>query len=436
MNMPIQEELGYLLEQHLNNRLTPAERTRFLDLLRREEYRHLLAGTIEELLSRPGLAGPDIKRLDMQQLFEKVISEAASRQVGRAELAAKTTGAFQASGNFKAPRRLRLYYPAAAAVLLFVLAAWLFIRNRQTPHAGIQPQANAQASNRTTHLNNQVLLTLADGSQVPLDSARDGVLALAQKQGGDIVKTGQGDIVYKTKAVSGALAVYNTITTPRGGQYHITLPDNTQVWLNAASSLKFPVAFSGKQRSVTLTGEGYFEVAKDPSRPFTVDVAYAQPTTGPNEKARGMKINVLGTNFNVMAYPNEEKIRTTLLEGSVQLAGKTDRLILKPGEQGSTAATGEAFQLSNPNMQEVIAWKNGEFRFDNTPVTAIMRQVERWYDLSVSYEGNITDLTLSGVISRKEEVTQLMDILEATHKVHFKLQNDRLVVMPYDNKGQ
>jgi ferric-dicitrate binding protein FerR (iron transport regulator) len=451
--MSIQEELQYLLTQYLEDRLTPGERARLLALLRKEEHRRLLADRIEELLGQPVRSDGKGLSFDKQELFQQVLDEAGVRLAEARSATDRSPGTRRVEiGSPVVPMgrqhshewRRRLSY--AAAVLLVLAGTWWFMENRNAGGQLAGQPTGKRSTAPVRHGGNQVLLTLADGSQVPLDTVKEGLLDEAGKaqRGAEIFKAGREEIIYKPTAGAGGSAsssdgsgplVYNTITTPRGGQFHIVLPDNTQVWLNAASSLRFPVAFSGRERVVMLSGEGYFEVAKDAARPFAVIVASAEEKgMGTGSAEGGMKVNVLGTHFNIMAYSDENTVRTTLLEGAVRLTSHAGNMLLKPGQQGSLPHNSDQFRLSVPDIGEVIAWKNGEFRFDNTPVSTIMRQIERWYDLSVGYEGDVQDIDLSGVISRKEEVTQLLEILEATHKIHFRIEKDRLIVMPYEKK--
>ena len=236
-----------------------------------------------------------------------------------------------------------------------------------------------------------------------------------------IIKLNNGQLAYKPLQGKASEAAYNTLATPKGGQYTITLSDGTRVWLNAASSLRFPAAFTGRTRVVELTGEGYFEVAKDPTMPFKV-------------KAKGMEVEVLGTHFNINAYADENTVNTTLLEGSVKVAKGNENKKIKPGQQAVIRDNGDLSIVNAINVEEVIAWKNNEFRFEHIKVSKIMRQVARWYDVEIEYEKNVPDVELSGIISRKEEVSQLLEILEATHKIQFQLSGNKIMVLPYYKK--
>ncbi|OQP38664.1 hypothetical protein A4H97_18260 [Niastella yeongjuensis] len=416
--MPVGEELRYLLEKQLQGQLTAAERSRFLYLLRQPQNRLLVEDNLEDILHQHRYS--DTAHFDKQTLFEQVMQAA-----GDADTTTETP-------VISLYTKTRKWLPYAAAILITILAAtWYF-----TQHSRRNETLAATTTTSLTHSPdnaNKVLLTLADGTQVAVDEVRDGNI---DNRLGANIKKEQGVIVFNASSTASpnTKETYNTITTTRGKQYHIILPDKTEVWLNAASSLKFPLAFNGKERKVALTGEGYFEVTKNPGQPFIVT-------------ANGQTVKVLGTHFNIMAYTNEEAIRTTLLEGSVKVGrrqpaeDREESVILKPGEQSIAVASPLTTHHSpltinhSPNLEQIMAWKNGEFRFEDTGIETIMRQVERWYDLDVVYKGTLpSDLGLSGVIARTEKVTQLLEILETTHKVHFILEGNKLVVMPYQSK--
>ena len=280
---------------------------------------------------------------------------------------------------------------------------------------------------------NRAMLTLADGSSIILGSAPNGVLA---KQANiDIRKATAGNIVYDASNTLklGAQVLYNTITTPRGGQYKVTLSDGTKVWLNAASSLKFPAAFSAKERTVELTGEAYFEVAK------LTGPLVAGHTGGriPFKVVTARQtVEVLGTHFNINAYTDEATVNTTLLEGSVKVihAETNSSQHLKPGQQ---ARLRDNIRVLNVDASDFIAWTNGYFTFSHENIGSIMRQVSRWYDINIQYEGDITQEVFVGTISKFKDVEQVLHMLQLTGSVHFKIENDpaalgkkRIIVMP------
>jgi ferric-dicitrate binding protein FerR (iron transport regulator) len=261
---------------------------------------------------------------------------------------------------------------------------------------------------------NKAILTLADGSTIVLDSARNGHLAL---QGKTNIEKSDGQLTYK-KVETTTEALYNTITTPRGGQYAVTLADGTKIWLNAASSLKYPTAFAGTTRQVELTGEAYFEIAADQSKPFKV-------------RLNGMDVQVLGTRFNIKAYQDDTTIRTTLLDGAVKLSAATaGESILKPGQQGALRPNQHHFTIREVNVNNAVAWRNGYFAYDNEDVHDIMKDMSRWYNVDVEFNGHLIDNKLGGTISRYQNAEDVLQILEMTGAMHFKIKDKKIIVMP------
>lgn len=305
----------------------------------------------------------------------------------------------------------------AAAVVLLTLSAGLYFYQQLVPElTKVFPE---QFTADIAPGGNKAILTLSDGSEISLTDAENG--ALTKQSGIKIIKTADGQLVYDASAAKSSSEASNTITTPRGGQYQVNLPDGTKVWLNAASSLKFPLTFTDqKNRIVELSGEAYFEVAKNKNQPFKVITEVR-----PDQEGRAQIIEVLGTHFNVNAYPDEESIRTTLLEGSVRLNNK---VILKPGQQSIFAY--DHFHLVPADTEEAVAWKNGYFMFANEDLRSIMRKISRWYDLEIVYQGKTTDNTFIGTVSRFKEVSEVLNILELTRTVHFKIEGRRITVMP------
>jgi transmembrane sensor len=221
---------------------------------------------------------------------------------------------------------------------------------------------------------------------------------------------------YNTLKNKSSEVVYNTISTPRGGQYQLMLADGSKVWLNAASSLRFPASFVGKERKVELLGEAYFEVAKNAKMPFKV-------------KVNGMEVEVLGTHFNINSYENESTIRTTLLEGSVKINKNNSSSLLKPGQQAQMNKAGEIKIINDADVEEAIAWKEGKFQFDRADIHDIMRQLTRWYDVDVEYKGTVSS-HFGGTISRDVNLSQVLNMLHLTGEVKFQVEDRKVVVMP------
>lgn len=299
----------------------------------------------------------------------------------------------------------------AAAVLLLAagIGGGLLLKNRQPSSTMAKETVKADIAPGRPG----AVLTLADGTQVELDSMGNGIIAT--QQGAD-VRLNNGQVQYDDTAPGTGKMVYNTMTTPRGRQFRITLPDGTKVWLNAASSLRFPTAFLGADRMVEVTGEAYFEVAKDVNRPFNVVV---------NNTAT---VHVLGTHFNVNAYGDEDAIRTTLLEGSLEMEQGEQRALLKPGQQAQLAADGIKV-AAEADIDKVMAWKNGIFNFEGATLQQFLLQVERWYDIDVVYEKGIPRVTFWGKMTRDIPLSGLLVVLEKSN-VKFKLEGRKLTILP------
>ncbi|GGA91903.1 iron dicitrate transporter FecR [Puia dinghuensis] len=265
---------------------------------------------------------------------------------------------------------------------------------------------------------NKAVLTLGDGSTIVLDSAKDGMLAL--QGNAKVVKVDAGVLAYDARDKAATGVMYNTIATPYGGQYQVVLPDGSKVWLNAASSLRFPTAFAGKERRVELTGEGYFEIAPEPSKPFIVHIA------------AGEDVQVLGTSFNIMAYSNEEHSATTLVTGKIRVMpeGGAGAVEIEPGRQAIVDRGTHVLRVTDANVDQAIAWKNGLFRFHETGIRELMRQVERWYNVEVVYQTNGNDQDFSGIVSRSKNIDELLHTLELTNTVHFRIEGRKIIVLP------
>jgi len=317
-------------------------------------------------------------------------------------------------------RRSRQWLAAASVLLLLGAASWWVMSHRPTPIIPLTPAA-VVADVRPG--GNKAMLTLADGRQIALDSAANGVLAAQQYA--TVSKLAAGQLAYNNKPVTSAMRlIYNVLSTPRAGQFSLTLADGTKVWLNNASTLRYPVAFTGADRSVELTGEAYFEVAKDVVHPFRVLVHKGSADAGP-----ASTIEVLGTAFNIMAYGDEPTECTTLLSGSVRFSRAEHSALLHVDEQSVLDDKGALHVVPHVNVLEVTAWKNGYFHFDHSSLENTMRQLARWYDIDVHYEGQLPPQQFMGKIQRNLPLSVVLKGLE-NDQIHFKLQGKELTVMP------
>jgi ferric-dicitrate binding protein FerR (iron transport regulator) len=305
----------------------------------------------------------------------------------------------------------------AAAVILILTAAaffWLNTRNKggkEVSKEGIKTVAQTDvAPGRTT-----ALLTLADGSKVVLDSSVAGQFA---QQGGTVVVNENGTLIYQQKGPAQS-EQYNTLSTANGQTYRMVFADGSKVWLNAGASIRYPVAFTGNERMVEITGEAYFEVAHQATRPFYVHVS--------GQKGNGMDVQVLGTHFNINAYPDEDVVKTTLLEGSVKIKQGNSVALLKPAQQAQVSSDSIKV-LSNVNIDVAIAWKNGRFNFYKADIDAVMRQLAKWYNIEVVYEGAKPTQLFMGEIERDLKLSQVLRVLKYTG-LHGRIEGKKLIVM-------
>lgn len=295
---------------------------------------------------------------------------------------------------------------AVASILLVLTAGLVYYLNTSYVRSG---GLNLTKSNDIAPGADKAILTLANGKQIVLTGAKNG--AVADENDARIRKTADGQLVYERLSGSESSSLYNNITTPRGGQYTIMLSDGTKVILNAASSLKYPTTFKGAERTVELTGEGYFEVAHHKSRPFKVI-------------SEGQTVEVLGTHFNINAYADEPNVKTTLLEGSVDVNGT----LIKPNQQAIFSA-GNQIVVKQVDPANVVAWKDGLFKFDHTDLKTAMRQIARWYDVEIIYEGDVDNEQFYGKIERSYTLSEVLKVLELS-KVHFKIAGRKIIVTP------
>ena len=389
-----------LLTRYLENNCSPQEADEILDFMQKDESNRILLHKMnEEFKNIPQMAVEHNSRL-RDQLLQK-IKPASVVPLNRSWWA-----------------RVAI----AAAVILVISTGYYLLsehKSRQADNAGnlVQIEQDILPGG------DKAVLTLGDGTQILLDTAGNGTLS---HQGNSMVmKLNSGQLAYnssKASATSSNEVLYNTITTPRGGQFQIVLPDGSKVWLNAASSLRFPTDFVGGERLVEITGEAYFEVAKF-SSPVTSGKG-AMPFIV--QLTDGSQVKVLGTHFNINAYADEASVNTTLLEGSVLVKkGKSIRK-LAPGQQARMNASGMNI-INGVDLEQVVAWKNGLFNFHEESLQSAMRQISRWYDVEVVFDKGIPDIRFGGKIQRNLKLQQIINGLEDA-EVHFRIEGKKLIV--------
>lgn len=399
------EPFRLLVQRHIDNQLTEQEEQEFFALIEQEEYQLLLQQVIDEQFHQAQEAGPSIHPHRLQQMRHHIL---ASKQPRKARVVT-----------------LRRIAAAAAVLVMLTGAVYLWrMWGLQPVITEVKPMPADVAPGK-----NGAVLTLADGTKVVLDSAANGVIA-AQSGTQAVLKDGQ--LTYQSTGNAAQSVSYNTMTTPNGRQFHVQLPDGTGVWLNAASSITYPTTFKGKIREVAITGEVYFEVSASylssgRRMPFIVKV---------NDQTQ---VEVLGTHFNVNAYGDGGSIKTTLLEGKVKVVnGEWSKVnghlitghevMLKPGEQAVLAEAYSPFTIHHsPDLDQVMAWKNGLFNFNGNDIRSAINEIGRWYDLEVKYESIPEQREIVGEIQRDLTLMQAMTVLKKLH-INYRLDGKKLII--------
>lgn len=391
------QRIDHLLEKQLNNTASDAER---------EELLRLMESTDKEVVVEM-IAGQIAREENEPRYVDDATMKASFHQVMVSD---KETNNDQAEDLPVVAHRVYFlktawFRYAAAVLFLLAIGAYLWLRKSEPEHLA---DTHKQSPVDIQPGKQGAVLTLADGTKVVLDSLGDGVIA---DQNGVQAVLNNGQLAYRATGNGGDAIAYNTMSTPKGRQFHVTLPDGTIVWLNAASSISYPTVFKGNERKVKIQGEAYFEVAGNAKMPFRVNV---------DDRAQ---IEVLGTHFNVDAYDNNKALNTTLLEGSIKVNGT----IIKSGQQAQI--TDVLRVVDNADISKVMAWKNGLFNFEGATLDEVMKQLERWYDIEVVYEKGIPDIEFGGEMTKNISLNGLLLVLKESD-IHFRLEGRKLVVLP------
>jgi len=381
------EHIVFLWEQYLNKKASPEQVAELFALLKSESDNALLNDAL-------------LQAMGEHSFTEKLGAEQREALLNRIMSTISGEGPHEKESRpiYRIPFFRRAWVRYAAIFMLIAGVAIYFL---------------APVSNRSTSVvknifpttpdigpgTDKAMLTLADGTIIELDSNSTG--AIASQGNSDVIMSPDGQLVYSLNRKSSGKTLWNTMSTPRGGQYSLILPDGTKVWLNAASSITYPAEFVGKERRIRLTGEAYMEVAADKEKPFLVD-ADGKST-----------VEVLGTSFNINAYADEPAVRTTLVEGRVRVTRTDTRAsaVVHPWQVASVLHTKDGkgtVEVSEANIREAVAWKNGLFHFQNTELPAVVRQLEKWYDVQFRFDGNIPDIRLIGEIKRGVKLSTIL----------------------------
>jgi ferric-dicitrate binding protein FerR (iron transport regulator) len=391
------DHIVYLLRKHLREELSVEETLELETWLNENQFNHKFLDELTE----EDLKAYITPRADWAKVWDKMVTET------------KVVSMPKRSSTWK--------YLAAASVFLCIASAALYWYKSGNKAENTDTAKLVKSYKNDILPNSNVTLTLADGSVVDLNK-RTGVIA---QQNGITITNQEAQLVYDA---GNAPAHYNHSTLSwnsvsiRGGLYQLVLPDGSRVWLNSSSALRFPVSFVGKQRNVELTGEGYFEVTKD-TKPFIVSI---RSLSGEEQGS----VQVLGTHFNIQDYENENSIKTTLFEGSVKISNANGEKLLTPGKQAEISRSGDIQLFQNVDLDEVLAWKNNEFQFHDLDIKSIMRQVQRYYDAEIVYEGKVTTERYTGVISRSVPASDLLELLQKSGGVHFEIEKNKIIVKP------
>jgi ferric-dicitrate binding protein FerR (iron transport regulator) len=380
--------LQYLLEIYFKGTASEQETMELMRILEKEEFNEDLQSLLDSMWSRFLPEEETWTEEKKAEQFDEVLQRIKTH---RAPVKRMTTW----------------YRVAAAAVIVGIVATAAFFHT--TNHATVQKTeviAAKKIVNDVPPGKDRAILTLQNGTKVDLDSLQKSNAAMYGFQ-----KKNDNEIAFNDG--SSQTITYNTLATPKGGKYKLMLPDGSMVWLNAASTLRFPTAFQGNTREVTVTGEAYFEIAPNAKQPFHV-------------KVNDMDVQVLGTNFNVMAYDDENTVNTTLLQGSVKVSQGNNSGLLKPGQFSAIDKEG-AIKIREADVEETIAWKNDMFVFRAYDFKKVMRQLERWYNVTVVYKSKIPEGKYSGMIGRNNNISQVLNILKASG-ISFNINDNTIIV--------
>lgn len=406
------DRLIYLYDAFIANTASPEETEEFFRMINETKGEHPLKKRIFEEFGKDN-TGLQTNAKDWQRSLDRIL---------QADAGPRTLPMLHTSG-----RKGWMYAAAVIVVLLTAGTGYYFFSIPDTKVQEISQKTPPAKQQDLAPGRNGAMLILDDGTTISLDSADNGVLAL---QGNTRVMNKDGYVSYEKTGASKNEVLYNTISTPRGRQFSLILSDGSKVWLNAASSIRYPANFDGDERKVVISGEVYMEIA----------VGFRKNQLGEKEKipfivqfnaASGNKgeIQVLGTHFNVNTYGDDRDVKTTLLEGSIRMSLNNQEVMINPGQQASVDKKGRLKLYNDIDMDAVMAWKNGYFSFNNTDMYALMNEIGRWYDVDVEYAGAVPERKFGGEIARNSNASQVLKIMEESN-VRFRIEEKKIIVLP------
>lgn len=391
---PSSERVDYLLNAYIQNVADENELKELSQLVEQPEGIAEVERAMDHYWSNPILKDADV---DSEKVLNRILSH-------------KDFGINKPTRTFILTHKFLRY--AALLLVLLGMSVWIF--NMRQQNKAQETSQVASSNNLIKSAIQRAVLTLSDGKKIDLQENKVGTISIGEDL---MVQQHNGQLIYDGEENDKNKNVLNTMTTPKAGYYRLVLNDGTRVWLNAASSITYPVFFQGSERRVAITGEAYFEVAKDSRKPFYID-------------ANGSEIKVLGTSFNVSAYHDDQYVSTTLVEGLVNIKTKQGSALLKPNQQSIIRRGSNEIKVSNVDTEKAVAWKNGYFMFEDEDIKAVMKAIERWYDIDVVFEGDLRGKIFGGTIARTDDIKSLLKNIELTDAVHFKIDGRRVTVMP------
>jgi len=404
--MEFEDRIPKLIARHLRGDLTPGEQKELDDWINEKEANKLFftESTNEKMLVE-----------ELRHFNKEDLSPSLNNTLQNIAPETKATN----NGRLV---QIKRFMVAASFLVIAGIAIYVLIRvSDKRDVAETIVNTNDSFKNDVAPGTDKALLTLSNGSTIQLTNSGNKKIA---DENGTAVNQQGAQLVYdarQSSSISQSILSYNILSTPRGGQYQLVLPDGSRVWLNAVSSIRYPTAFIGKERNVEITGEAYFEVKHNPAMPFKVKIN--------TPSGDGGEVQVLGTHFNVNAYADEATINTTLLEGSVKVSKNSSVVLLKPGQQAQLINHDQLKLVENADMDAAVAWKNGLFSFNASNIKTVMQQISRWYDVEVVYAGDVKE-TFFVKMSRNTNVSNVFKILETTGGVHFEIDGKKITVKP------